>query len=135
MLRLMLMKDDKVLCEIPLSPKDWEEGEFEIQMDRFLENFARYSQITDALSNVNRMRMLQFLLDEDDMTRSFSDFLRGLRMNPKIVREHAIRLKEAGYVESSGRGKYRVSQRGSILFMTAGLAVMRVIEALDGEEI
>jgi DNA-binding transcriptional ArsR family regulator len=135
MLKLMLMKDDKVLCEIPLSPKDWEEEEFKMQIDRFLENFLRYSQITDALSNVNRLRMLRFLLDEDDMTHNFSDFLKVLRMNPKIVREHAIRLKEAGYVESSGRGKYQISQRGSVLFTTVGLAVMRVIEVLDGEEI
>ena len=135
MLRLLLMKDDKILCEIPLSPKDLGEKAFEMQMDHFLENFARYSQVTDALSNVNRLRMLRFLLDEEDMTRSFSDFLRGLRMNPKIVREHTIRLREAGYVECPSRGKYRVSQRGSILFMTAGLAVMRVIETLEGEEI
>lgn len=135
MLRLLLMKNDKILCDLPISPRDWPEEEFEEEMDSFLEKFARYSQITEALSNLNRLRMLRYLMDEDDFTHSFTDFLRELEMNPKLVREHAVKLREAGYVEPVGRGKYRLSERGRILFMTAGLAVMRVVEALEGEEI
>jgi len=135
MLRLLLMKDDKVLCDLPISPRDWPEEQFDAEMDSFLEKFTRYSKITEALSNLNRLRMLRYLMDEEEFTHSFSDFLRELGMNPKIVREHAVKLEEAGYVETIGRGKYRLSERGRVLFMTAGLAVMRVIEALEGEEI
>lgn len=129
------MKDDRILCQIPLMPKDWSEEDFESEMESFFAKFNRYSLLTEALSNQNRLRMLRYLMDERDSTHSFSDLLRELGMNPKILREHALKLAEAGYVESTGRGKYRLSQKGGILFTTAGLAFMRIVEALEGEEI
>ena len=135
MLRLLLVKDEKVLCEIPISPKDWPEEELEEEMDVFIERQGRYSKITEALSNLNRLRMLRYLMNEDDFTHSFSDFIKELGMNPNIIREHTAKLEEAGYLEPIARGRYRFSERGRALFMTAGLAVMRIVETLEAEEI
>src|SRR4030042_144815 len=133
MLRLLLVKDDKIIRNIPLSTADMTSEKFDEEMDGVLEKLAKYEQITEALSNLNRLRMLRYLMDQDDFTHSFSDFLRELGMNPKIVREHTSKLREAGYVEPMGRGKYRFSERGRALFMTAGLAVMSVVEVLEEE--
>ena len=135
MLKILLMKDDRILCQIPLMPKDWSGEDFESEMESFFEKFDRYSMLTEALSNQNRLRMLRYLMDEEDSAHSFSDLLRELGMNPKILREHAVKLEEAGYVECISRGKYRLSRKGGILFTTTGLALMRILEALEGEEI
>jgi DNA-binding transcriptional ArsR family regulator len=133
MLRLLLVKDDKIIRSIPLSIAEMPSEKFGEEMDGFLEKLAKYEQITEALCNLNRLRILRYLMDEDDFTHSFSDFLKELGMNPKIVREHTAKLKEAGFVEPMGRGKYRFSERGRALFMTAGLAVMSVVEVLEEE--
>lgn len=129
-LRLLLVKDDQVLCEIPLSPNDWVKNELEEELENFREELQNYTKILAAVMNENRVQMLRHLLENEDSTLSFTDFREGLRLNPKIIREHTMKLQEAGFLESPKRGKYKFSERGQASFMMTGLALRRMLRML-----
>lgn len=132
-LKLLLVKDDQILCEVPLSPDDWAKNELEDEFEGFQEELQDYAKVLAAVMNENRVQMLRHLMKEQDSTLSFTDFREDLRLNPKIIREHAMKLKEAGFLESPERGKYRLSERGETSFMTTGLAFRRVLKMLREE--
>ncbi len=82
------------------------------------------------IMNENRVQMLHHLMDEDDLTLSFTDFREDLRINPKMIREHTMKLREAGFLESPKRGKYKLSKRGEVSFMMTNLALRRILKIL-----
>ena len=83
--------------------------------------------------NENRIRMLRTLVEDEDSTLSFKEFMDTLEMNPKLIREHTIRLSQAGFLDSPSRGKYHLSRAGRLLFMAAGPALLRVFDTLMKE--
>ena len=93
------------------------------------ELFKTYS----ALLNENRMRMLKSLMEDEDWTVSFKEFMNRLDMNPKNVREHVLKLSEAGFLDTIGRGKYHLSDIGSRMFMAAGPAFLKISRILQEE--
>jgi hypothetical protein len=132
-LRLLLARDNEILCEIPLSPSDWRKDELEDELDVFRRGIERLFRTYSALLNENRIRMLRTLIEDQDSTLRFKDFMDMLNLNPKIIREHAMRLSEAGFLESPSRGKYHLSPTGRLLFMAAGPAFLRIFNALVEE--
>ena len=132
-LRLLLMRDGEVLCEIPLSPSDWPKEELEAELDAFREKLKRLFKTYSAMLNENRIRMLRSLMEDQDSTLSFREIMKDLQMNPKIIREHATKLSEAGFLETPGRGKYQISNTGRVLFMTAGPALARIFDIIMEE--
>jgi Mn-dependent DtxR family transcriptional regulator len=74
--------------------------------------------------------MMSRLVEADDRTLSFADFMQDLDLNPKIVWENSRKLEEGGLLEKTGRGKYACSEFGET-FMMMSLALRRLIESLE----
>ena len=130
-LKLQLVRDGEVLFEIPLSPTDWPREQLEDELDAFETDFRRFSKIFDALSHETRLRMMKRLMEEEDRTISFADFMRDLNLNPKIVWENAKKLREGGLLEKVERGKYRCPEVGQRGFILISFALRHLLEALE----
>ena len=133
-LKLQLVRDGEVLFEIPISPADWPRERLENESEVFETDFQRLPKIFDALSHETRFRMMKRLMEEEDRTISFADFVRDLNLNPKLVWENAKKLKEEGLLEKVERGKYRCSEFGQRGFILLSFAFKRLMEALEEME-
>jgi len=133
-LKLQLVRDGEVLFEIPLSPTDWPREQLEEELDAFEANFQRFSKIFVVLSHETRFRMMKRLMEEEDRTINFADFMRDLNLNPKIVWENTKKLREGGFLEKVERGKYRCSEVGQRGFILLSFALRHLIEALEEME-
>ena len=130
-LKLQLVQDGEILFEMPISPMDWKRKRLENEFKTIEGDFKRFSKIFDALSHETRLRMMKRLMEEEDGTMSFSDFMRDLDLNPKLVWENAKKLKEGGLLEKTGRGRYRCSEFGESGFIMISFALRRLREALE----
>ena len=133
-LKLQLVRDGEVLFEIPLSPTDWPRQQLADELEAFEEDFQRFSKIFAALTHETRFGMMRRLIEEEDRTMNFTDFMRDLELNPKIVWESAKKLREGGFVEKIERGKYRCSEVGQRRFILLSLAMRRLIQTLKEME-
>jgi DNA-binding transcriptional ArsR family regulator len=129
-LKLRLVRDGEILFEIPLSPEDWSKQALEEELNETGDSFQRLSKVFDALSHETRLRMMSRLVEADDRTLSFADFMQDLDLNPKTVWENSRKLEEGGLLEKTGRGKYACSEFGET-FMMMSLALRRLIESLE----
>jgi DNA-binding transcriptional ArsR family regulator len=130
-LKLQLVQDGEIIFEIPLSPMDWSQEHLENEFNAIEEDFQRFSKIFDALAHETRLRMMKLVMEEEDRTLSFSDFMRGLDLNPKLVWENARKLKEGGLLEKVGRGRYRCSEFGESGFIMMSFALKRIRKVLE----
>ncbi len=130
-LKLQLVRDGEVLFEIPLSPTDWPREQLENELKAFEADFQRFSKIFDALSHKTRLGMMKRLMEEEDGTINFADFMRDLDLNPKIVWENAKKLREGGFLEKVSRGRYRCSEVGQRGFILMSLALRHLMETLE----
>jgi len=133
-LKLQLVRDGEVLFEIPISPADWLRDRLENESEAFKTDFQRFPKIFVALSHETQFRMMKRLMEEEDHTINFSDFVRDLNLNPKIVWENAKKLREGGLLEKVDRGKYRCSEFGQRGFILLSFAFKRLVEALEEME-
>jgi len=132
-LKLLLEKDGKILLEVPLSPDDWHKKELKREVAHFQREVEDCMKFYEAFTNENRVRMLQRLLEDEDYSLKFNEFKEDLGLNPKIIREHAIKLRDIGFLESPRRGEYRLSKKGLICFMMNGLAMRRMLRMVTEE--
>jgi DNA-binding transcriptional regulator YhcF (GntR family) len=130
-LKIQLIGDGQILFDIPLSPVDWSREELETEFEDTEEDFQKLSRIFDALSHETRFRMMRKMVEQEDRTISFADFMKDLDLNPKIVWENSKKLEEGGLLEKTGRGKYSVSELGQTAFMMMSLALRHLIESLE----
>ncbi|MEM2129099.1 MAG: winged helix-turn-helix domain-containing protein [Candidatus Bathyarchaeia archaeon] len=130
-LKLQLVQDDKVILEIPLSSKEWSRNELINELNLIEEDFQRFSKIFDALSNETRLKMMKRLLEEENKTINFAEFMHDLELNPKLVWENARKLTEGGFLKKTGRGEYCFSEFGETGFMMISLALRRLMETLE----
>ena len=133
-LKLKLVRDGKTLFEIPLSSTDWSKETLENELNTTEESFQRFSKIFDALSHETRLRMMRKLVQADDRTLTFADFMQDLDLNPKIVWENSRKLEKSGFLEKTSRGKYTCSEFGETTFMMMSLALRRLMEFLNEME-
>lgn len=132
--KLQLVGNGQVLFEVPLSPVDWPREELENEFKATEEDFERFSKIFDALSHETRLRMMTRLMEDENQTMSFADFMRDLSLNPKTVWENSRKLEEGGLLEKTGRGQYSCSDFGQKAFLMMSLALHRLIESLEEME-
>ena len=130
-LKLQLVRDGKVLFEMPLSPTDWPRKRLENELEAVEDDFQQFSKIFDAFSHTTRLRMMSRLMEEEDRTVTFADFMRDLDLNPKLVWENARKLREGGLLTKAGRGRYSCSELGQRTFMMMSLALKHLLEQME----
>jgi DNA-binding transcriptional ArsR family regulator len=129
--KLQLVRDGKILFEIPVSLTDWSKEQLETEFAALENDFQRFSKIFDALSHETRFRMMKRLMEEEDRTINFADFMRDLDLNPKIVWENTRRLRDGGLLEQVDRGKYHCSNFGQRGFMLVSFVLRRLMDAME----
>jgi DNA-binding transcriptional ArsR family regulator len=132
-LKVQLVRNGEVLFEIPLSPTDWPRDQLESELEAFEASFQRLAKIFDVMSHKTRLRMMKRLVEEEDRTVNFGDFMKELDLNPKIVWENARKLSEGGFLERIGRGRYRCSDVGQSGFILMGIVLRHLMEALEDD--
>lgn len=130
-LKLQLVENGKIVFEIPLSSTDWPKSQLEDELASVEDEFQRLSKIFTALSNQTRLMMMRQLMEKEDHIVNFTDFMRVLDLNPKLVRDNTRKLSESGLVEKVGRGRYRCSDFGEPSFMMMSLAMRHLLKTLD----
>ena len=133
-LKLKLVQDGKTIFEMPLSPIDWPREDLENEFKATEDSFQKFSKIFDALSHETRLRMMRSLVEDENRTMSFADFMKDLHLNPKIVWENSRKLEEGGLLEKTGRGKYVCSDFGQTAFIMMSLVLRRLMESLKEME-
>jgi len=130
-LRLLLAKDDEILFEIPLSMEDWPKELLAQELASFEREFDQFSKLFHALSHRTRLRMMNRLFEDEDLTLGFVDFIKDLGLNPKIVWEGTKKLREGGLLVKSDDGKYQCSDLGQAEFLMLSLALRRLLQVLE----
>ena len=130
-LKLQLLHDGKTILEIPLSPMDWPKDQLETEFKAFEEDFERFSNMFVALSNQTRLKMMIRLVEEENRTMNFADFMKDLDLNPKTVWENSRKLSDGGFITKTGRGTYHCSEFGQSAFLTLSLALRRLLASLE----
>jgi DNA-binding transcriptional ArsR family regulator len=133
-LKFQLVRNGKIILEVPLSPMDWPKEQLEQEFIAFEDDFQRFSSIFDALSNQTRLKMMRKLVEDEDSTMNFADFMKELDLNPKTVWENSKKLSDGGFLIKTGRGKYRCSESGQSAFLALSLALRRLLDYLDETE-
>jgi DNA-binding transcriptional ArsR family regulator len=129
-LKIQLVQDNKILFEIPLTIEHWARDRLENELTNFENEFDRFSKLFHALAHQSRLRMMTRLFEEDDQTLAFSDFMKDLSLNPKIVWENTKKLREGGLLTKSKDGKYRIPTHGQAEFLMLSLALRRLLQTL-----
>lgn len=130
-LKLQLVQNGKIIFEMPLFPRDWSHDRLEDELDGFETEFPRLSKFFDALSHQTRLRMMKRIMEAEDRTITFTNFMHDLHLNPKIVWENTKKLGEGGLITKVERGKYRCSEFGQSGFMLMSLALRRLLDHLE----
>jgi len=130
-LKLQLTKDGEVIFELPLSMEDWTKHRLTNELTSAEREFDRFSKLFDALSHQTRLKMMKRLLEDEDLTLGFGEFMRDLRLNPKTVWESTKKLQEGGLLVKSKDGRYRCSEPGVAEFLMLSLALRRLFKAVE----
>ena len=127
-IRLILVKGDEILMELPLSAGALSKDLLQRELDHFEEEFDRFTKLFDALSHRTRLRMVKRLFEEDDLTLGFTDFIKELGLNPKIVWQNTKKLCDGGLMEKDEDGKYSCSEAGRAEFLMISLMLRQLRE-------
>lgn len=130
-LKLLLVKDDEIISEIPLSLEEWPRNRLEDELDSLEKEFDQFSKFFHALAHENRLRIMKRLFEDEDATLGFVDLMKDLDLNPKIVWESTKKLRETGLVTKSENGKYSCSELGQAEFLMVSIALRQLLEILE----
>jgi hypothetical protein len=133
-LKLQLVRDGKIILEVPLSPMGWPKDQIEAEFSEFEDDYERLSNMFSALANQTRLRMMKRLVEDEDSTMNFADFMKELDLNPKTVWENSRKLSDGGFLTKTGRGTYQCSEFGQSAFLTLSLVLRRLLESMDEME-
>lgn len=129
-LKLLLVKDDMVISEIPLSLEQWRRKHLEDELESFEKEFDQFSKLFHALAHENRLRIMKRLFEDEDVTLGFADLMNDLDLNPKIVWESTKKLCESGLLVKSNNGKYRCPELGQAEFLMISIALRRLVQIM-----
>ena len=117
--------------ELPLSAEAWPRDRLHRELNSFEEEFERFTKLFDALSHQTRLRMVKRLFEEDDYTLGFTDFIKELGLNPKIVWQNTKKLCDGGLLEKDDNGKYSFSKAGEAEFLMISLVLRHFREMFE----
>jgi len=136
-LKLQLLKDGKVIYQMPLTMDETEVDVVLRELGDFDEDLSRIQAFHDLFSSETRIRMLQ------EMVRGFgcrfSELMEALDANQKIISENLRRMSEMRLVKRVEKHPREVQYRPSPLGMASFLAciamrrIMEEIEEVSGE--
>jgi DNA-binding HxlR family transcriptional regulator len=133
-LKLQLVRDNKVIYEMPLEMSIWTRRRIEEELELVEGQIERVSAIHEMLSSGTRIRMLNRIIQNMDVR--FSDLMNQLDANQKIVNENLQRLRSRRMIsrhETNPREVHYTASRlgvASLLMMTA---LHRVMDELKEE--
>jgi len=132
--KVLLVKNNKVLMELPLSADAWPRDRLQRELTSFEEEYERFTKLFDALSHQTRLRMVKRLFEEDDYTLGFTDFIKELGLNPKIVWQNTKKLCDSGLLEKGEDGKYSFSEPGKTEFLMLSFVLRHLREMFESIE-
>lgn len=131
-LRLQLLKDDKVIFEMPLEMDEWDRRALDEEITEIEDEINNVEEFHDLYSNRTRIRMLCEITRRSDPR--FTDLMEELNTNQKIIYDSLQKMMKIDLVERIERHPrnvhYQLSQLGfaSILMCAATQRVMEFIE-------
>ena len=131
-LRLQLLKDDKVIFEMPLEIDEWDRRALDEEITEIEEGINNVEELHDLYSNRTRIKMLCEITRRSDPR--FTDLMDELNTNQKIIYDSLQKMMKNDLVERVERHPrnvhYQLSQLGfaSILMCAATQRVMELIE-------
>ncbi len=133
-LKLLLVRNNKILMEMPLSAEAWSRDRLHRELTSFEDEFERFTKLFDALSHQTRLRMVKRLFEEEDNTLGFTDFIKELGLNPKIVWQNTKKLCDGGLLEKGENGRYGFSTTGKAEFLMVSLVLRHIRDMFEGNE-
>lgn len=133
-LRLQLVKDEKVIYEMPLEMSSWTRRRIEEELELVESQIERVRAIHEMLSSETRIRMLNRIIRNMDVR--FSDLMDHLDANQKIVNENLQRLRSRHMIrrhETNPREVHYTASRLGIASFLAMTALHRVMDELKDE--
>ena len=130
-LKLLLVRNDEIIMELPLSTEAWAQDTLQQELNAFEDEMERFTRLFDALSHRTRLRMVKRLFEQDDDSLGFTDFTRELGLNPKIVWQNAKKLCDGGIIRKGQDGKYGFSETGKAQFLTVSLVLKHLQEIFE----
>lgn len=130
MLKLMLVEDGRTLLELPLSARSWDTGELRRELEGLEDHMDAMSEMFRALSNTTRMRMMRTLFESRGHNMAFTELMRELETNPKIIWDSTRRLSRTGLIEKDDEGMYRPTRQGEAQFLMVGIAMRHMLQIL-----
>jgi predicted transcriptional regulator len=130
-LKLLLVRNDEIIMELPLSTEAWAQDTLQQELNAFEDEMERFTKLFDALSHRTRLKMVKRLFEQGDDSLGFTDFTRELGLNPKIVWQNAKKLCDGGIMRKGQDGKYGFSETGKIQFITVSLVLKHLQEIFD----
>jgi predicted transcriptional regulator len=126
----MLVENGEVLLEVPLSARSWDRSRLEREFEDFERDLERISRLFNTFSNANRMRMMRAFF-EREKSIAFTELMRELDMNPKLIWDSTRKLTRVGLIEKDDQGRYRTTREGEAQFLMASIALRKLFELLD----
>ena len=133
-LKLQLVRDDKVIYEMPLEMSIWTRRRIEEELELVESQIERVSAIHEMLSSGTRIRMLNRIIQNMDLR--FSDIMNQLDANQKIVNENLQRLRSRHMIsrhETNPREVHYTASRLGIASLLMMTALHRVMDELKEE--
>jgi len=130
-LRIQLVKDDEVICELPLKPEEWEPQALERELRQIELNVVRMQRIHRILSNETRIRMLCEMARGS--RRRFSELMEEVDANQKVISESLRGMLENDLIEKvQDRPRvlyYALSPLGFASFLSS-IAMCRIMDEI-----
>jgi len=133
----MLVEDDRILLEIPLSADDWNFEKLNMELNRLDDELEKMSRLFDTYSNASRIKMIRAFFEASDRCKAFTELMHELNMNPKTVSEGTRKLQRVGIINKDERGRYKLTRMGEIQFMMTSILlrkmedILRKMEAME----
>jgi DNA-binding HxlR family transcriptional regulator len=95
-LKVQLIKDSKVILEVPLNREEWEKEALESELKELESTLDAVAEMHNVFSNKMRTKMLCEMIRTSD--RRFSELMDVLDANQKVISENLQRMAKNGLV-------------------------------------
>lgn len=134
-LKLMLVEDNRILLEVPLSADDWNTEELNMELSSLDDELEKMSRLFDIYSNASRIKMMRAFFEASDHCKAFTELMHELDMNPKIVSDGTRKLQRVGIIKKDDKGRYKLTRMGEIQFLITSILLRKMEDILREMEV